>query len=165
MRARTTAAVGLAAALVVPAAADAQSHGRTCNTADTGYVYTIRTPTGDSRQTDIDVYFNQNRSAFVVIVFDSDTDVVLTTSSGLHSGDRFVHGSLRLLPSETYRIAVGCVIANAAFRLSVKRGEEIRLTAPRVLNVHQGLTAAEATQSLAVEAIVNAERQRLLTLQ
>lgn len=166
MHARTTMAAGLAAAaLIVPAGAEAQSHGRTCRTIDTGYIYTIRTPAGDSQQTDIDVYFNQNRSLFVLLVFDSDTDVVLSTSSGLQSGDRFVHGSLRLGPSETYRVAVACAVANAAYRLSVKRGEEIRLSTPRVLGAHQGLTAAEAAQSLTAEAAMNAARQRLLARQ
>ena len=147
-----------------PALAEAQSHGRTCRTGDTGYMYTVRTPSGDSRQHDIDLYFNQNRSAFLVLVFDSDADVVLSTSSGLQSGDRFVHGSLRLFPNETYRVTVGCVIRNAIYRLSVKRGEEIRLSAPRVLGAHQGLTAAEASLDLDVGAVVAAERQRLLAL-
>ena len=169
MRRPTTAlasvAVGLVAILLVPAAAQAQSHGRMCRTADTGYIYTIRTLAGDSRQHDIDVYFNSARAAFLVLVFDSDTDVVLSTSSGLQSNDRFVHGSLRLLPRETYRIAVGCVLANAAYRLSVKRGEEIRLPAPRVLGAHAGLTAAQASDDLALEAAVIEERLRLLAVQ
>ena len=159
MRRRIVAA--LLVVLAFPALTAAQSHGRNCSTSDTGYVYTIRTPAGDSRQHDIDVYFNNNRAAFVVLVFDDDTDVRLTTTSGLQSADRFVHGSLRLYPSETYRISIGCVIANAAFRLSVKRGEEITLHAPRVLGAHEGLTAEEASRSLEMEAAIMVERRRL----
>ena len=160
MRAWNTAVMVVLASL--PGIVDAQSHGRNCNTSDTGYVYTIRTPTGDSRQHDIDVYFNNDRAAFVVLVFDDETDVRLATVSGLSSSDRFVHGSIRMYPDETYRISVGCVIANAAFRISVKRGAEISLSAPSVLNAHDGLTADEASRALEMEAAVMAERRRLL---
>lgn len=71
----------------------------------------MRTPDGGYFQHDIDVYFNNDR----VLVFDADSEVRLVTSSGLERSDRFVHGSLRLYPDETYRMSVGCVIANAAF--------------------------------------------------
>lgn len=150
-------ALGLAVLLTplaAPAIGEAQTHGRTCRTSDTGYLYTIQTPSGDSRQHDLDIYFNQNASAFILLVFDEDDDTVLSTASGLQSGDRFVHGSLRLLPSKTYRIAVGCVVADAAYRLSVRRGEEISLRAPRVLGAHGGLSAEEAVLSLNLESVV-----------
>ena len=146
----------VAAALVAwPTLGEAQSTGRLCRTRDTGYLYTIRTPSGDSQQHDIDLYFNQGAAAFVLLVFDSDTDTVLSTSSGLQSNDRFVHGSLRLLPNETYRIALGCVGRNANYRLAVRRGREVALGAPRVLNAHEGLTAAEAAESFALESVVS----------
>lgn len=103
------------AVLVVPALAAGQSHGRRCSTSDTGYVYTIRTPTGDAQQHDIDVYFNNDAAAFVLLVFDEDTDVRLTTTSGFTSGDRFVHGSMRMYPDETYRISIGCVSSDADY--------------------------------------------------
>lgn len=161
MRACITAIAGLMAAAAVPGVGDAQSHGRRCNTTDTGYMYTIRTPAGDSRQHDIDVYFNRDDAAFVVLVFDDDSDVRLATASGLQSGDRFVHGSLRMYPDETYRISVGCVLASADYRLSVKRGEEVSLSAPRVLNAHEGLTAGEAAASFGIESVMLKERRRL----
>lgn len=140
--------------LAAPTIGEAQTHGRTCRTSDTGYLYTIQTPSGDSRQHDLDIYFNQNSSAFILLVFDEDDDTVLSTASGLQSGDRFVHGSLRLLPNETYRIAVACVIADAAYRLSIRRGEEISLRGPRVLGAHEGLSAEEAALSLDLESVV-----------
>lgn len=146
----------------LPSIVEAQSHGRRCSTSDTGYVYTIRTPAGDSRQHDIDVYFNRNDAAFVVLVFDDDTDVRLATSSGLQSGDRFVHGSMRMYPDETYRISVGCVLADADYRISIKRGEEVSLSAPTVLNAHEGLTAAEAAVAFEIEAAILEERRRLM---
>ena len=152
----------VAAGLVaVPTLSEAQSAGRTCRTTDSGYVYTFRTPSGDSQQHDVDLYFNQGAAAFVLLVFDSDTDTVLSTSSGLSTNDRFVHGSLRLFPSETYRVAVGCVRRNATYRLAVRRGREIALGAPRVLNAHEGLTAAEATESIALESVMNAAIGRM----
>ena len=113
MRPCITAMAGLMAVAAIPGAGEAQSHGRRCTTSDTGYVYTIGTPAGDSRQHDIDVYFNRDDSAFVVVVFDEDSEVRLAMSSGLQSGDRFVHGSLRMYPDKTYRISVGCVLADA----------------------------------------------------
>ena len=161
MRACVTATAALMAVTAVPGVGEAQSHGRRCSTSDTGYVYTISTPAGDSRQHDIDVYFNRDDSAFIVVVFDADSDVKLATSSGLQSGDRFVHGSLRMYPDETYRISVGCVLAGADYRLSVKRGEEVTLSAPRTLNAHEGLTAAEAAMSFEIESVMRTERQRL----
>ena len=151
----------VAAFVALPSFGAAQSAGRTCRTAVSGYVYTVRTPSGDSRQHDVDLYFNQAASAFIVLVFDSDTDVVLSTSSGLQSNDRFVHGSLRLFPNERYSIAVGCVRRNAVYRLAVRRGEEIALGAPRVLGAHEGLTSAQAVQSFTMEAAMNAAISRL----
>ncbi len=161
MRACITAMAGLMAVAAIPGVGEAQSHGRRCTTSDTGYLYTIGTPAGDSRQHDIDVYFNGDDSAFVVVVFDEDSDVRLATSSGLQSGDRFVHGSLRMYPDKTYRISVGCVLADADYRLSIKRGEEVTLSAPRVLNAHEGLTTAEASASFGIEAVMLKERRRL----
>ena len=150
----------LLALLAAPIAVEAQSHGRRCDTSDTGYWYTITTPAGDARQHDLDLYFNRNKSVFILLVFDDESDAVMTTSSGLQDGDRFVHGSLRLLPDKRYIIAVGCVLENADYRLSVKRGEEVRLSSPRVLGVHQGLDAGEAAASLEIEsAMLKAKRQ------
>ncbi len=66
----------VAAGLVAwPTLGAAQSTGRQRRTSDTGYLYTIRTPGGDSQQHDFDLYFNQGATAFVLIVFDSDNDV------------------------------------------------------------------------------------------
>ena len=45
-------------AIVLPAVGEAQSHGHNCDTDASGYSYTISTPSGDSRQHDFDVYFN-----------------------------------------------------------------------------------------------------------
>ena len=158
MRFITLVAAGLVA---WPTLGEAQSTGRLCRTTDTGYLYTIRTPSGDSQQHDIDVYFNQRAAAFVLLVFDSDSDTVLSTSSGLQNNDRFVHGSLRLYPNETYRIALGCVGRNATYRLAVRRGREVALRAPRVLNAHEGLTATEAAESFALESIMSAAIGRM----
>lgn len=155
--------VGLIAAAVlslIPGRGAAQSHGRRCNTSSSGYVYTITTPAGDSRQHDVDLYFNNDRSGFIVVVFDDEGDVRLAMSSGLQAADRFVHGSLRLYPDEMYRIAVACVSVNADYRLSVRRGEEINLSSPRSLGFHEGLTAAQAVTALGLEAVMLAEKRR-----
>lgn len=157
----TLVAVVAAGLVAWPTLGEAQSTGRLCRTVDTGYAYTIRTPSGDSQQHDIDLYFNQGAAAFVLLVFDSDSDTVLSTSSGLSTNDRFVHGSLRLFPNETYRIAVGCVGRNANYRLAVRRGREVALGAPRVLNAHEGLTAAEAAESFALESVMGAAIGRM----
>lgn len=151
----------LAVALVLPVVAEAQSHGRRCDTDATGYSYTITTPSGDSRQHDFDVYFNNDQSAFILLVFDDDVDTVLSTSSGLQSGDRFVHGSIRLFQEETYTVAVACVSADADYRLSVRRGEEISLSAPRRPGAHEGLSTEEAEISLGIEAVVIEEKRKL----
>lgn len=156
--------VGLITAVVlslIPGRGGAQSDGRGCSTSSSGYVYTITTPDGDSRQHDIDLYFNNDRSGFIVLVFDDEGDVRLATSSGLQAADRFVHGSLRLYPDETYRIAVACVSVDADYRLSVKRGEEINLSEPRSLGVHAGLTANQAVTALGLEAVMLDEKRRL----
>ena len=152
----------LAVAMVLPAVGEAQSHGRRCDTDATGYSYTISTPSGDSRQHDFDVYFNNDQSAFILLVFDDDVDTVLSTSSGLQSGDRFVHGSIRLFQDETYTVAVACVSADADYRLSVRRGDEISLSAPRVLGAHEGLSTEEAATSLLVETAVLDARAELV---
>ena len=152
----------LAAVLALPAVGETQSHGRRCDTAASGYAYTITTPIGDSQQHDFDVYFNNDNSAFILLVLDDEADVKLSTSSGFQVGDRFVHGSIRLFPDETYVVTVGCINVNADYRLSVRRGEEITLLPPRRLGAHEGLNAEEAATSLEIEAVMLDARSELI---
>ena len=105
---------------------------------------------------------NNNQSVFILLVFDDEIDTVLSTSSGLQSGDRFVHGSVRLFGDSTYTVAVGCINSDAAYRLSVRRGDEISLSAPRRLGAHEGLSTEEAARSLIVEAAVIDARTELV---
>ena len=151
----------LAAFIVFPSIGEAQSHGRRCEESASGYAYSISTPSGDSRQHDLDLYFNNNSASFILVVFDEDIDVVLSTTSGLQSGDRFVHGSIRLYPGQTYSVAVACVSQSADYRLSIKRGEEVSLTTPVVLGAHQGLDAGEAAISLDMEASIREAKARM----
>ena len=91
-----------------------------------------------------------------------EIDTVLSTSSGLQNGDRFMHGSIRLFPDSTYSVAVACINADAAYRLSVRRGQEVSLSAPRRLGAHEGLTADEATRSLIVEDVLRDAKAELV---
>lgn len=137
---RTTTVIALLGAVSAPCA-EAQSHGRRCAVDDT-IVYSFTTPAGpDSLQVDFDLYFNNDSSAFVLLVLDDDNDTVLSTASGFSLGDRFVHGSARLFPDQRYRIGVGCVNVSADYRLAVRSGDEMRLASPVVALDHQGLTA------------------------
>lgn len=142
--------------------AEAQSHGRRCSVDVTGYFYSFTTPSvPDSIQVDFDLYFNNDSSAFVLLVFDSDSDRVLSTTSGLGRADRFVHGSARLYSGERYTIGVGCVNASASYRLAVRSGDEIALRSPRVASIHQGLTAGEAVEMFELERKVQEAASRL----
>ena len=152
---------GAALLAAIPGIVEAQSHGGRCDTDASGYSYTITTPAGDSRQHDFDVYFNRDRSVFILLVFDDEVDVKLSTSSGLQNSDRFVHGSIRLFPDSTYSVAVACITEDADYRLSIRRGEEVSLSAPRRLGAHRGLSAGEAAISLGIEAIVRGEKRRM----
>lgn len=157
---RTTIVIALLGAVSAPCA-EAQSHGRRCAVDDT-IVYSFTTPAGtDSLQVDFDLYFNNDSSAFVLLVLDDDNDTVLSTASGFSLGDRFVHGSARLFPDQRYRIGVGCVNVSADYRLAVRSGDEMRLASPVVALDHQGLTAGEAVEMFEVERRVQAAASRL----
>ena len=157
---RTTIVIALLGAVSAPCA-EAQSHGRRCAVDDT-IVYSFTTPSGpDSLQVDFDLYFNNDSSAFVLLVLDGDNDTVLSTASGFSLGDRFVHGSARLFPDQRYRIGVGCVNVSADYRLAVRSGDEMRLASPVVALDHQGLTAGEAVEMFEMERRVQAAASRL----
>lgn len=157
---RTTTVIALLGAVSAPCA-EAQSHGRRCAVDDT-IVYSFTTPSGpDSLQVDFDLYFNNDSSAFVLLVLDGDNDTVLSTASGISRGDRFVHGSARLFPDRLYRIGVACINVSADYRLAVRSGDEMRLASPVVALDHQGLTAGEAVEMFEVERRVQAAAARL----
>ena len=157
---RTTIVIAILGAVSAPCA-EAQSHGRRCAVDDT-IVYSFTTPAGpDSLQVDFDLYFNNDSSAFVLLVLDDDNDTVLSTASGFSLGDRFVHGSARLFPDQRYRIGVGCVNVSADYRLAVRSGDEMRLASPVVALDHQGLTAGEAVEMFEMERRVQEAASRL----
>ena len=142
----------LTLALVVLAAAPlaAQTRHGNCSPG-TVYIYTFAdpAPSGDAQQASFDLYFNNNQSGFALaVVAVADELTVLLTGNGLDPGDRFVHGSTRLVHQGEYAVGVGCIDAAAAYRLSVRAGEEVRLSGPTTERIPSGYSAAQADRHI-----------------
>lgn len=119
-------AVLVTAAIVATAVPDVSAQDRTrgarCNP-NTFHRYGIVTSNTSSRARWPDyqatLYYQANRSAFLMILFDDDSDVVVS-SAGVQ---RFVQQRAGLLPGERYELWIGCIQASSTFRLLVTMGE------------------------------------------
>ena len=138
----------LTLAVLVAAPLAAQTRHGNCSPG-TAYLYTFPdpAPSGDAQQASFDLYFNNNQSGFALVVV-VDEQTVLLTSNGIDPGDRFVHGSVRLVGLGPYAVGVACVDASAAYRLSVRAGDEVRLSGPQTERIPSGYSAAQADRHI-----------------
>ena len=104
------------------ASAQDTTKGGTCNP-DVYHRFSFTTPSSvtfsgwpDFQAT---LYYNNYASTFLMVLFDSDSDVV-ASSAGY---TRFAQIRVGLLPNERYELWVGCVTTSAAFRLLATIGE------------------------------------------
>ena len=105
------------------ASAQDTTKGGTCNP-DVYHRFSFTTPSSvtfsgwpDFQAT---LYYNNYASTFLMVLFDSDSDVV-ASSAGY---TRFAQIRVGLLPNERYELWVGCVTTSAAFRLLATIGNE-----------------------------------------
>ena len=137
----------------------AQTRGGRCDAAASGYTHTFTTPNRDVGQHDIDIYFNNDRGRYVLLVFDGG-DLAAGTRSGVGVGDRFAHVSFRPFHDRTYTVVLSC-LTTSNYRLSVRAGDEVRVSGARRLGFHEGLTTQEAVFSIDLEARINAEKAKM----
>ena len=154
-----TALVVAAGVLIIvaltPAAADAQTYGSSC-IEDRYHRYSFTTPTGWN-QVAMTLYYNQANVGFVVVLFDDEADVVV--SSG--SAERFVRFNTGLLPSTRYELWVGCT-GSAAFRFDLRSADARVLTSHGTQTAFgAGYSAAEQARFLEREAVVDRHLARL----
>ena len=159
----TSVAVVLLALLLATGTASAQdvSKGARCEP-DFVYRYSFTTPTAgtltgwpDFQAT---LYYNNYAATFLVMVFDDDSDTVVSSSGYT----RFVQIRTGLLPGKRYELWVGCLTASADFRLLVNMGDVESITGRgTVRRATGGFDAAEQLAYLEREAEM---RERLAEL-
>lgn len=139
----------LTAAVValVPAAGMAQTYGSSC-IEDRYHRYSFTTPASDWVELEATLYYNRGNRAFLMILFDEDSDTVV--SSG--GAERFVRLKVGLLPGDRYELWIACTDA-AAFRFDARLAGQRRLNSLGTARAAYGeqYSPAEQARVLAME--------------
>ena len=109
---------------------------------------------------DVTLYYSSASAWFVMILFDQDSNPVMTAGGE----SRFVQGSLTgLFSGERYTLWVGCDVSPANFRLLIRIGQKgVVLNEGTVSMYGADFDAGEWATILDQEAVVNRQLDRMM---